>query len=92
MPFGAARICFEPTSTGALEDGVAFLEKHADDLRAMGAAEIQLYLSIEHDGQCNLEFDPEMLGRIAKLKVPMLLTAYEAPKAERVEASARPHA
>lgn len=77
MPFGAAQICFEPSPTGALEDGVALLEKHIDGLRAMGADEIQLYLSIEYDGQCNMEFAPEMLGRIAKLRVPVLLTAYE---------------
>lgn len=77
MPFGAAGISFGPSSTGTLEDAVALLEQHIEALRAMGAEEIQLYLSMEYDGQCNMEFDPEMLGRMARLKVPVLLSAYE---------------
>ena len=53
------------------------LIEHRSAFKAAGADTIILSLDVYHDGQCNLEFSPELLRKIADSSVPMILSCYE---------------
>ena len=56
---------------------VLVLESSIGDLRLSGASDIILSCAVYHDGQCNFEFFPEEMRRIAALGIPFHISCYE---------------
>jgi hypothetical protein len=78
-PFGSASIQM-PENEGNDWDSfyqlVDLLEGYLVDLRKAGAERITLFVSVYYDGQCNLGFSAEELGRIAHLGVDLAISCY----------------
>ena len=57
------------------------VEPHADTLRQLGATDGSLYVTYAYEAQCNLAFDPVLLGRIAGLGFDFWVSCYDDPGA-----------
>lgn len=78
-PYGSARLDTSddaPWST-KLHGLLELLETHIAALRECGAEDIRLTHAYFHDGQCNHEFSPEEMRRIARLEISLCISCYE---------------
>lgn len=53
------------------------LKLHKEKFHTLGAEEIQIFVTIAYQNQCNLEFDPAFMKAVADLGIPLLLSCYE---------------
>ena len=79
IPYGASTlesdVKIEQGST--LDALLDLLEQHASTFRKYGAEDIVLHCDVFHDGQCNFEFSPKQVARIAKAGVALTVSCYE---------------
>jgi hypothetical protein len=59
------------------DDLLSVTENCIDALRKAGADEINLDVSLYHDGPCNFSFSCEQIRRIAALKVDLPISCYD---------------
>jgi hypothetical protein len=82
LPYGSSTL-FPPYQ--ATKDNAAYgtewladvVLKHRAQYEAAGATEMTLSLRVIHDGQCNLEFSPQLLRKIANSGMLLILSCYE---------------
>lgn len=53
---------------------------HADALRRLGGLEGWLHSTVYFDAQCNLDYPPDRLRKLARLGVPYTVTCVHAPE------------
>lgn len=54
-------------------DKISLIIKHVNAFKIDKAV---LHMDIEHDGQCNFEFSPELLKKIASLNITLSITTF----------------
>jgi hypothetical protein len=59
-----------------LEELLSIVENNITDFRRLKAADFSLDLAILHDGQCNFEFDANLINRMAQLGCPVTISTY----------------
>jgi hypothetical protein len=79
LPYGAALLKVPPDVEPArrLSWLVERAERHLAALRESGATLCKLHLDVRYWDQCNLEFDPHELARIAALGVLFTITCWD---------------
>jgi len=63
--------------TASLEGLVALCENHSSSFEASQVEEMVFYFDVFHDGQCNFEIEPALLGRIARLGATFAISCYQ---------------
>jgi hypothetical protein len=53
------------------------IERNIDAIRECGADDIVAYCTFEYEGQCNLEFSPDKLRRLADLSITLAVSCYK---------------
>jgi hypothetical protein len=80
IPYGACVLRFSKMSSlpyGArLEQMIGSLEKHIDTLKECGAQDVVLRMVVSYEAQCNLEFSPVEMNRLAIMGVHFAITCY----------------
>lgn len=72
----------DPGDAEVEEALLSLVEEYASLLREAGAEEFQMWLYVDYQGQCNMEFSPEYLGRLARMGMPLLISCYQGSEDE----------
>lgn len=82
IPYGACILRFEEMNSlpygPRLEQMIVSLEKNIDLLKKCGAQDFVLRLVVSYETQCNLEFTPSEMNRLAVMGIPLTVTCYVA--------------
>jgi len=80
IPYGACVLRFAEMSSlpygPRLEQMITSLEKHIDLLKKCGAQDFVLRLVVSYEAQCNLEFSPAEMNRLANLGIHFTVSCY----------------
>ena len=83
LPYGSAYLYPPKEALSPMNSYAGFdwlidkLEEVIEIYRDCGADDIYLDLAVYYDEQCNMAFEPETLGKIAKVKIPFWISCYE---------------
>ncbi len=80
IPYGSCVLRFTEMSSlpygPRLEQMISSLEKNIISLKKCGAQDFVLRLVVSYETQCNLEFSPEEMNRIAAMGIHLTVTCY----------------
>jgi hypothetical protein len=80
IPYGACVLRFAEMNSlpygPRLEQMIGSLEKHVDLLKKCGAQDFVLRLVVSYEAQCNLEFSPVEMNRLANLGIHVTVSCY----------------
>jgi len=74
-PDGSCHIALVENDPQPTERWLADLESLVPRLRLANAEDISLFVVLEYDDQCNWEMSSNVVGRLALLNIPILLSA-----------------
>jgi len=78
IPYGSAEIIAlnEKGNEDSIDFIVNILDKYCEVFRLCGADNIVLHFVISYIDQCDFEFSPEFINKLAKLKIVFAITCY----------------
>lgn len=68
----------ETPGLDSLAELIAQCERHKEAIIETQVEEATIYCDIFHDGQCNFEFEPELLKRVSVLGAILAISCYQA--------------
>jgi hypothetical protein len=92
-PFGAAhiKVSKDVASTDRLSRLLELVAPHLESLQQLGATSRHVHIDVCYWDQCNLEFEPEEIARIAVLALPLTISCYNySGRPEPAEPNATP--